>query len=49
MNKVLVTGATGNVGSGVVGKLLGHGAGVRAFVRDSGKAAGRPGTFATLV
>jgi uncharacterized protein YbjT (DUF2867 family) len=31
---VLVTGATGNVGSAVIGELLERGAAVRAFVRD---------------
>ncbi len=40
MNKVLVTGATGNVGSGVVRELQDRGVDVRAFVRDAGKAAG---------
>jgi uncharacterized protein YbjT (DUF2867 family) len=43
MNKVLVTGATGNVGSGVVRELQDRGVGVRAFVRDAGKAAGMLG------
>jgi uncharacterized protein YbjT (DUF2867 family) len=37
--KVLVTGATGNVGSQVVRELQERGASVRAFVRDTGKAA----------
>ena len=40
MTKVLVTGATGNVGSQVVRELQERGASVRAFVRDTGKAAG---------
>jgi uncharacterized protein YbjT (DUF2867 family) len=39
MTKVLVTGATGNVGSRVVGKLRDLGVPVRAFVRDAGRAA----------
>lgn len=38
MNKVLVTGATGNVGPHVVAALRERGASVRAFVRDAGKA-----------
>jgi uncharacterized protein YbjT (DUF2867 family) len=38
MNRVLVTGATGNVGSRVVQELRGRGVPVRAFVRDAGKA-----------
>ncbi len=38
MNEVLVTGATGNVGSGVVRELRGRGVPVRAFVRDAAKA-----------
>jgi uncharacterized protein YbjT (DUF2867 family) len=38
MNTVLVTGATGNVGSHLIGELRGRGASVRAFVRDVGKA-----------
>jgi uncharacterized protein YbjT (DUF2867 family) len=40
---VLVTGATGNVGSHVVGELRGRGAPVGAFVRDPGRAAERLG------
>ncbi len=40
MKQVLVTGATGNVGSGVVRELQGRGVTVRAFVRDAAKAAG---------
>ena len=39
MQKILVTGATGNVGSRVVEELRGRGVPVRAFVRDPGKAA----------
>src|SRR4051794_41986687 len=35
---ILVTGATGNVGSKVVAELLARGAGVRAFVRDPDRA-----------
>jgi uncharacterized protein YbjT (DUF2867 family) len=38
MKKILVTGATGNVGSRVVQELRGRGVQVRAFVRDAGKA-----------
>ena len=38
MTKVLVTGATGNVGSQVIRELLERGVPVRAFVRDPGKA-----------
>jgi uncharacterized protein YbjT (DUF2867 family) len=38
MTKVLVTGATGNVGSRVVRELHARGASVRAFVRDPDKA-----------
>jgi uncharacterized protein YbjT (DUF2867 family) len=37
--KILVTGATGSVGSYVVRELQERGASVRAFVRDTGKAA----------
>ena len=36
--KVLVTGATGNIGSGLVSALRGAGVDVRAFVRDESKA-----------
>lgn len=36
MTRVLVTGATGNVGSRVVGKLRELGVPVRAFVRNGG-------------
>jgi uncharacterized protein YbjT (DUF2867 family) len=39
MTRMLVTGATGNVGSQVVKELAGRGVPVRAFVRDPGKAA----------
>src|SRR5215218_3779901 len=39
MTKILVTGATGNVGSRVVNVLRERGMQVRAFVRDPGKAA----------
>ena len=39
MQKILVTGATGNVGSRVVQELLERGVPVRAFVRDEDKAA----------
>jgi len=41
--KVLVTGATGNVGSHVVRELVSRGADVRALVRDSTPAAARLG------
>lgn len=37
MSKILVTGATGNVGRHVVSALAGAGHGVRAFARDPGK------------
>ena len=40
---ILVSGATGNVGSRVVEQLLAHGATVRALVRDPRAAAGRLG------
>lgn len=36
--KILVTGATGNTGSGLVPALRGAGVDVRAFVRDEAKA-----------
>jgi uncharacterized protein YbjT (DUF2867 family) len=38
MTTVLVTGATGNVGSRLVQQLRRHGVPVRAFVRDAGRA-----------
>lgn len=40
---ILVTGATGNVGSSVVGELAEHGVAVRAFVRDPATAVERLG------
>ena len=43
MKKVLVTGATGNVGSLVVRELQARDVSVRAFVRDSDGAAGKLG------
>ena len=43
MQKILVTGATGNVGSRVVHKLRERGMPVRAFVRDADKAVGMLG------
>ena len=43
MHKVLVSGATGNVGSRVVHELRERGVPVRAFVRDGDKAAGMLG------
>ena len=43
MTKVLVTGATGNVGSQVVRELRGHGASIRALVRDPDRAAEKLG------
>ena len=39
MHTTLVTGATGNVGSAVVGELAARGVPVRAFVRDPARAA----------
>ncbi len=38
--KILVTGATGNVGSGLIPELIAKGASVRALVRDATKAQG---------
>ena len=49
MTKVLVTGATGNVGSRVVRELRDRGVTVRAFVRDPGKAAAMLGDGVELV
>jgi uncharacterized protein YbjT (DUF2867 family) len=46
--RILVTGATGNVGSRVVRKLREHGASVRAFVRDPNKAAAMLGESVEL-
>jgi uncharacterized protein YbjT (DUF2867 family) len=43
MTKVLVTGATGNIGTHVAHELRTRGASVRAFVRDPDKAAARLG------
>jgi uncharacterized protein YbjT (DUF2867 family) len=43
MQKILVSGATGNVGSRVVRELRERGASVRAFVRDRDRAAGMLG------
>ena len=43
VTKVLVTGATGNVGSRVVQELRGRGAFIRAFVRDPDRAAEKLG------
>ena len=39
-DKILVTGATGNVGSGLIPELTAKGASVRALVRDATKAQG---------
>lgn len=46
--KVLVTGATGNVGSRVVQELQGRGVSARAFVRDADKAAQKLGDSVEL-
>jgi uncharacterized protein YbjT (DUF2867 family) len=46
---ILVTGATGTVGSHVVRELSARGAAVRAFVRDPGRAAARVGPDVELV
>jgi uncharacterized protein YbjT (DUF2867 family) len=43
MQKILVTGATGNVGSRVIHELRGRGVPVRAFVRDTDRAVGMLG------
>jgi uncharacterized protein YbjT (DUF2867 family) len=43
MQKILVSGGTGNVGSRVVRELRGRGVPVRAFVRDADRAAGMLG------
>ena len=48
MTKVLVTGATGNVGSRVVRELQERGVPVRAFVRDPGKASAMLGAGVEL-
>ena len=48
MTKVLVTGATGNVGSRVVQELQSRGVSIRAFVRDPAKAAEKLGAVAEL-
>lgn len=39
MSRLLVTGATGTVGSALVAELRGRDVAVRAFVRDAGRAA----------
>ncbi len=49
MKKMLVTGATGNVGSRVVRELQGRGVSVRAFVRDPDKAVAMLGDGVELV
>ena len=48
MMRVLVSGATGNVGSRVVQELRGRGVSIRAFVRDPAKAAEKLGDGAEL-
>ena len=48
MTKILVTRATGNVGSRVVNVLRERGMQVRAFVRDPGKAAAMLGVDVDL-
>lgn len=48
MSPILVTGATGNVGSRVVAELLARGEPVRAFVRDPARAAGLLGPAVEL-
>ena len=45
---ILVTGATGNVGSRVVHELRGRGAPVRALVRDAARGADRLGAGVEL-
>ena len=47
MAKILVTGATGNVGRAVTVRLVTAGAGVRAFVRDARTARVVPGAEVT--
>jgi len=42
MTTVLVTGATGNVGSAVLRELVRRGVRVRAFVRDPSRVRRRP-------
>ena len=37
-DKILITGATGNIGSGLVPALIGAGVDVRTFTRDEAKA-----------
>ena len=49
MKKMLVTGATGNVGARVVRELQGRGVSVRAFVRDPDKAVTMLGDGVELV
>ena len=49
MTKVLVTGATGNVGAHVVRELRARGLGVRAMARDPAKAATRLGDVEVAV
>lgn len=48
MDTILVTGATGNVGSGVVRELQGRGVAVRALVRDASKAAALLGSVVEI-
>jgi len=50
MKKIVVTGATGNIGSGVVAGLLAKKAPVTAFVRNEAKGAslGAPLVFGTF-
>ncbi len=47
--KILVTGATGNVGGGVIASLTAMGASVRALVRDESKAQGLRGAGVEVV